>query len=251
MTPLRALIADDEKPGRQKIRRFLAGDPGVATIFEAADGPAALRIILEERPDVVFLDLQMPGLTGMEVARAVPPGALPHIVFVTAHDSFAVDAFDLPAVDYLLKPFDRERFDRALQRARDALGARESREDLERALRVLTQHQAAAASRLLVEDGGRTVVISVAEIESLEAERNYVRILAPPRAYRIRGTIQSLEQRLDARRFARVSRGVIVNLDRVLELRTAGHGDSDMLLRSGARVRLSRRYRDRLDALRS
>ena len=183
MTPLRALIADDEKPGRQKIRRFLAGDPSVATIFEAADGPAALRIILDERPDVVFLDVQMPGLTGVEVARALPAGTLPHIVFVTAYDSFAVDAFDLSAVDYLLKPFDRERFGRALQRAKDALGARESREDLERTLRLLRQHQAAAATRLLVEDGGRTLVISVSDIESLQAERNYVHIQAPPRTY--------------------------------------------------------------------
>lgn len=251
MSTLRVLIADDERPAREKVRRFLAQHADVGSVFEAATGPAALTLMQREHPDVVFLDIQMPGLTGVEVLRTLPPDATPHVIFVTAYDQYAVEAFDLAAVDYLLKPYDRERFDRALKRARDALRTRERREDLERALRLLTRPSSVAVERLLVEDAGRTVFVAVSDIERIEAERNYVRIEAPPRRYRMRGTISAIEQRLDPRRFVRLGRGLVVNVDRVVEMAPAGHGDADVLLRSGARVRLSRRYRDRLDALRA
>lgn len=251
MTPLRVLIADDERPARQKLRRFLTQDTAVGSVFEAASGTDALRLITAERPDLVFLDIQMPGLTGIELLRALPPDAAPHVVFVSAYDRYAVEAFDLAAIDYLLKPYDRERFERALGRARDALRSRERREDLERALRLLSRERTETVERLLVEEGGRTVFVPVREIERLEAERNYVVLHVPPHRYRMRASIGAIEQRLDANRFARLGRGLMVNLDRIVEMAPAGHGDADVLLASGARVRLSRRYRDRLGALRA
>lgn len=253
MTALRVLLADDERPARQKLRRFLSAHDGIGSVFEAASGTDALRLIMAERPDVVVLDIQMPGLTGLEVLRSLPADAAPHVIFVTAYDHYAVEAFDLAAVDYLLKPYDRERFDRAFERARAALGERERREDLERALRVLAQQrqQAPSVQRLMVEDGGRTVFVAVQDIERLESERNYVRIDAPPHRYRVRGTMAALEQQLDPQRFVRLGRGLVVNVERILEMVPAGHGDAEVLLRSGARVRLSRRYRDRLDAWRT
>ncbi|HSA55427.1 MAG TPA: LytTR family DNA-binding domain-containing protein [Gemmatimonadaceae bacterium] len=251
MTTLRVLIADDERPARQKLRRLLSHHADVGSVFEAATGTDALRLIAGERPDLVFLDIQMSGLTGIEVLRALPSDAAPHVIFVTAYDQYAVEAFDLAAVDYLLKPYDRERFERAWGRARDALRSRERREDLERALRLLSQGRAETVERLLVEDGGRTVFVPVREIERLEAERNYVLIHAPPHRYRMRVKIGAIEQRLDPRRFARLGRGLLVNLDRIVEMVPAGHGDADVRLTSGVRVRLSRRYRHRLDALRA
>ena len=250
MTALRVLIADDERPARAKLRRLLTRHEGIGPVFEAATGTAALRLITEERPDLVFLDIQMPGLTGIDVLRSLPADAAPHVIFVTAYDQYAVEAFDLAAVDYLLKPYDRERFDRAFGRARDALGSRQRREDLERALHVLMQGRTEPLERLLVEEAGRTVFVAVRDIERLEAERNYVLLHVPPRRHRMRGTIAAIEQRLDPRRFLRVGRGLVVNVDCIVEMTPAGHGDADVRLRSGARVRLSRRYRDRLDALR-
>lgn len=250
VTALRVLIVDDERPARQKLRRLLAQQSAVGAVFEAATGMDALRLIASERPDLVFLDLQMPDLTGIEVLRALPSDAAPHVIFVTAYDQYAVEAFDLAVVDYLLKPFDRERFERAFARAREALESRERREDLERAVRLLSRERADTVDRLLVEAGGRTIFVRIRDIERVEAERNHVILHAPPNRYRLRASISAVERRLDERAFARLGRGVVVNLDRIIEMIPAGHGDADVLLRSGARVRCSRRYRDRLDALR-
>lgn len=246
MTPLRVLIADDEKPSRQKLRRLLSAEPDVSVILEAPDGPAALKLMREEQPDVAFLDIQMPGMTGVEVARALQEGPAPHVVFVTAYDQFAVDAFDVAAVDYVLKPYDRDRLTKALGRAREAVRRQERASDLERALRLLATPAAGVADRLAVEQGGRTVFVRTADVERIEADRNHLVLHVPPRRHRLRGTVSALEERLDPRRFVRVGRGTIVNVDAVLELRPLGHGDSEALLRSGARVRVGRRYRARL-----
>lgn len=251
MSRLSVLVADDERPARQKIRRFLADYPDVGPVFEAADGPAALALIREVQPDIVFLDVQMPGLTGAEVVRSLPADSTPHVVFVTAFDRYAVEAFDLSAVDYLLKPFDRERFHRALGRARALVTEAVRRDDLERALRLVSTHRPEPVDRLLVDDGGRTTIVALADVEIFEAARNYVRLVVPPHSWRLRDTLQSLETRLDPRRFARISRSTIVNLDRVCELRPVGHGDCEILMKSGARARLSRRFRDRLDAIKT
>lgn len=245
---IRVLIADDEKPARQKLRRFLADVPDIGPVYEAGDGAAALRLIREVQPDLAFLDVQMPGLTGVDVARALGGGAAPHVIFVTAYDQFAVDAFDVAAVDYVLKPFDRERLARALDRGRAALRSGERLEDLQRALRLIATQGTPVVDRLSVEHDGRTILVPVSDVEQIEGDRNHVILRVPPRTYRVRGTLQAYEQRLDPRRFARVGRGAIVNVDRIVELRPLGHGDSEARLRSGSVVRVGRRYRDRLGA---
>jgi two-component system LytT family response regulator len=250
---LSVLIADDERPARAKVRRFLERDADVGVIFEARDGAQALSVIRDQEPDVAFLDIQMPGLTGIDVAGALPADRMPHIVFVTAFHEFAVRAFELAAVDYLLKPFDAERFARALGRAKGAARVRSQEDDLQRVRRLLAEwrpEQRESLDRLAVEDGERTLLVSMADVDRLEAERNYVRLHSRGASYRVRATITELERRLDPQRFARVSRGTIVNLDRVAELLPAGHGDFEVRMRTGERLRLSRRYRDRLDRFR-
>ena len=247
MTPLTVLIADDEVPARQKLRRFLAQEPDVHAVLEAPDGDMALRVIRESQPDIAFLDIQMPGLSGIDVARALQAGPSPYVIFVTAYDDFAVDAFDVAAVDYVLKPFDRERLTKALGRARSALEGNERTRVLEHTLRLLATPAPPAPERLAVELNGRTVFVKTTDIERIEADRNHVVLHVPPRRFRLRGTLTSLQGRLDPRRFARVGRGSMVNLDALVELHPIGHGDSVALLRSGARVRVGRRYRTALD----
>lgn len=247
---LTVLIADDERPAREKVRRFVERDPEVRAVFEAADGPRALEIIREAEPDVVFLDIRMPGATGVEVLETLPRERAPHVVFVTAYDSYAVRAFDLSAVDYLLKPFDMERFEKAFSRAKAAVRSRERNGDLERLRRLVADwrtEEPRHLDRVAVVDGERTLLVTVRDVDRFEAEGNYVRVHVGRSAHRLRTTVSALERKLDPRAFARVGRGSIVNLDRVAELVPAGHGDYDIRLRDGQRVRLSRRYRDRLE----
>jgi two-component system LytT family response regulator len=251
MMPLRVLVADDERPARQKLRRLLSSEPDVTAILEASDGPMALKLIREAQPDVALLDIQLPGMTGVDLARALQEESSPYVIFVTAYDQFAIDAFDVSAIDYVLKPYDRERLVKALGRARDAVRRNERAGDLERALRLLATTPAAPVDRLAVELNGRTVFVRTADIDRIEADRNHLVLHVPPQRHRLRGTVSGLEARLDPRRFVRVGRGTIVNLDAIVELRPLGHGDSEALLRSGARVRVGRRFRERLDSPRA
>jgi len=248
---IRVLIADDERPARTKLRRFLEEAPGIDAIYEAWDGDTALLVLRDAEPDIAFLDIQMPGRSGLDVLASLPAERLPHVVFVTAYDEHAVRAFEIGAVDYLLKPFDRERFGRALHRAREAATGKGAAQDLHRLLTLLREsgvETEAPAERLLVDDGDRRTLIPVARVDRLEAERNYVRIHAGGASHRVRGTLGEYESRLDPRRFARVGRGTIVNLDRVSHLEPAGHGDYLMILADGSRVRLSRRYASQVES---
>lgn len=247
---LRVLIVDDERPARQKLRRLVAADPAVEAVFEAADGVGALELVRAESPDILLLDVQMPGVDGFGVVDALDPDARPHVVFVTAFDEYAVRAFDAHAVDYVLKPFDAERFARAFARAKEAVASRrdgEERRRLERALAEMRGERPQPLERLLVEAGERAVLLPLRDVERLEAARNYVTVHAGGERYRLRTTLDRLEERLDPRRFVRVHRSTIVAVERVAELAPWSHGDYTVLLRSGARVRLSRRYRDRLE----
>jgi two-component system, LytTR family, response regulator len=247
---LRVLIVDDERPARQKIRRFLSGDTGIEAVFEASDGLAAVQIIRDESPDLVFLDVQMPGLDGFGVAEALGPDATPHIVFVTAFDQYAVRAFEVHAVDYLLKPFDEARFGKALARAKAAQASRTARSERTRLRELLDEMRAqspTAADRLLVEVGDRMVMLPVERIDRIEALRNYVRVYAGTEVFRLRATISRLEERLDSTKFVRINRSEIVNVERIAELRPWSHSDRIVVLTGGAKLRLSRRYRDRLD----
>lgn len=242
---LRVLIADDEKPARSRLRRLLADEPDILAVHEARDGPGTLAVIREAAPDVVFLDITMPGMSGIDVAESLPPGAAPHIIFTTAHDEYAVRAFDLRAVDYLLKPFDEDRFRVALARARESLARERTTEDVERLAGLVRRIGAPAATyleRVLVEDGHRRVIVPLADVDRIEADRNYILLYAGRTVRRLRGSLAEFATQLDPAHFARIGRGTVVNLERITHLEPVGHGDYVVTLRDGTRVRLSRRY---------
>ncbi|HEX7118234.1 MAG TPA: LytTR family DNA-binding domain-containing protein [Longimicrobiales bacterium] len=254
MDRIRVLIVDDEPPARAKVRRFLAADPEIEVVGEAGSGVEAVEAVAALAPDLVFLDVQMPGLDGFGVLDALGAGAVPDVVFVTAYDEYAVRAFEVHAVDYLLKPVGPDRFQRALGRAKARVRARRDGADdgLDRRLReVLEQVRARPAylERLLVPDGARSVLLDVDRIDWIEAERNYVRLHVGAASHLLRGTLAALEARLDPARFIRIHRSHIVNADRVREIHPWSHGDQLVVLRDGTELTLSRRYRDRLSRL--
>ena len=247
---LKVLIVDDERPARAKVRRFVSADPDVGQIFEAPDGVRAVDVINDESPDLVFLDVQMPGLDGFEVVEAIAPDALPHVVFVTAFDEYAVRAFDVHAVDYVMKPFDAERLGRALERAKAAIASRRDGDEagrMERLLTDLRRERPERLERLLVQGAERSVLLPLTRVDRLESARNYVVLHAGRESFRVRSTLDRLEQRLDPRRFVRVSRTAMVNVDRVAELKPWSHGDWVVVLSDGAKLRLTRSFRDRLE----
>lgn len=245
---VRVLIVDDEAPARRKVRSHLAGTPGVEVVGEAASGPEAVEAIRSLRPDLVFLDVQMPGMTGFEVIAAVGPEAMPAVVFVTAFDEFALDAFEVQAVDYLMKPFHAERFRQALARALERIARREpAPASLARLLEGLLRKAPREAQRLLARDGERLFFIPLREIVRVSADGNYVKVhTAKGQRHHLRETLASLEARLDPERFARIHRSEIVNVDFVAEIQPFFHGDYTVVLKNGEEVRLSRRYQDRL-----
>jgi len=250
--PVRVLIVDDEPPARAKVRRFLAADAEVEVVGEAGSGPEAVDAIQRLRPDLVFLDIQMPGADGFGVLGALDDGAMPQVVFVTAYDAYALRAFEVHAVDYLLKPFDADRFRTALARAKERVRARPAADDLEQRIRrALAEARPPAAylDRVLVRTGDRAVFLRTDEIDWLEAEENYVRVHAGREPHLVRGTLAGLEERLDPARFIRVHRSHVVNLASIRELHPWSHGDWMIVLRDGRELMLSRRYRDRLPEL--
>jgi two-component system, LytTR family, response regulator len=243
---LTILIVDDEPVARRRIHRLLTAEPDVSIVGDCADGASALKAIVRERPDVVFLDVQMPELDGFEVLRQVPSTALPAIVFVTAFDRYALRAFDVHAIDYLLKPFTAERFRTALGRARDRVARRDPNRELAALvaeLRARPRYLSRAAARV----GGRIVLVDLATVDWIEAADNYVRLHAGGREYLLRDTLTAFERQLDPSRFARIHRSAIVQLDRVMELHPATHGDLDVRLRDGTKLTLSRTWRERLE----
>lgn len=268
MKSIRAVVADDEPIARRGLLRLLTKSPNVIVVGEAGDGATAIRLIREEKPDVAFLDVQMPGGTGLEVARALTAGERPAIVFVTAFDKFAIDAFDLHAVDYLLKPFDEERFTLALTRVRERLSAQSSREattknnhsvnerlDAVLAALGVSAPQPSASSlsdeTFVVRDGERLIFVPLAELDWCEAADNYVRLHTKGKKHLIRETMRHIEERLtgagsSSSKFARIHRSIIVNLARVREIKPAGGGEYSVILADGTRLVLSRGYRDRV-----
>ncbi len=245
---LRVLVVDDEPPARRKILARLAEEGDVDVVGEAGDGIEAVEAIRERAPDLVFLDVQMPGLDGFEVIEAVGVDAMPAVIFVTAFDEYALRAFDVEAVDYLLKPFDSGRFERAFRRARQRVESAAAPRGTGPISRVLAavQETRGPLRRLVVADRGRVVFVPADEITHLSAEGNYVRAHTRQGSHLIRDTLARLEARLDADRFARIHRSEIVAVDAIQELRAASHGDYVVLMKSGERLRLSRRYQGRL-----
>jgi two-component system LytT family response regulator len=249
MTKLRILIVDDEPLARERVRAMLRADPSAEIIGECGNGVDAIATIREQRPDVVFLDMQMPGADGLQVVNELPASERPAIIFVTAHDRFAVDAFGVHATDYLLKPFDQERFKNALQRAAEHVRIRRDG-DLNAKLGTLLADAAPAAKktgRLAFKSDGRVVFLKPEEIIWVEAADNYVvlHVVNAPRLM-LRETMSALEERLGTD-FARVNRSAIVRLDEVKELHPTFHGDYTVVLRDGTRLPLSRSQRGQLD----
>ncbi len=251
MTELRALIVDDEPLVREGLRDYLGDEQGVAVAGECATGLEALTFLerAEHPVDVVFLDVQMPELDGLELAEAILPDG-PAIVFVTAFSEHAIRAFELNAVDYLLKPFDRERLRAALDRVRHRRASRNQAEMAERLTTLVAElrRDRGYAERLLVKHDGRIRFVPVAELEWVEAADNYVRLYARGERHLLRETIRSLERRLDPARFVRVHRSAMVNLSRIRELQPTFNGEYAILLDTGAKLTLSRSYRDAVRA---
>jgi two-component system LytT family response regulator len=235
---IRVLVVDDESPARAKLRRWLLEEKDVELVAEAANGLAAAHLIATARPDLVFLDIEMPDMSGLEVAAQLQAGSAPLLVFVTAHDDHAVEAFDLNAIDYLLKPYDHERFLRALGRIRQRLSA-EPR--AERAI-GMARSTLGPGKRLPVPDGDGLRLIDTTTIHWLEADDNYVHVHTADRQYLLRRTLQDLLQQLGERQFARIHRSTAVNVAEIDNLRAMPKGDYEVRLRSGASLRLSRRY---------
>lgn len=250
MTPLlRAVIVDDEPLARERIRTLLAEQPEWTVAAECGDGLEAVVAIERERPDLVFLDIQMPELDGFEVLDALGPSA-PAIIFVTAFDEFALRAFEVSAVDYLLKPIDPTRFDQALGRARMRLGAtvQDASLQLEQLMQLWRARQHLAI-RFVVRDGGTISFVKVQDVDWIDAAGNYVRLHAGGRAYLVRDTMKAVEARLDPATFVRVHRSAIVNIDQVSALEPYFHGEYVVIMRDGARLTSSRSHSERLRAL--
>ncbi len=247
---IRALIVDDEPLARERIRQLLEDEPDVAIIGECTDGLDAVDTISEETPDLVFLDVHMPGLDGFEVIEGLNGGPKPAVVFVTAHDSYAVQAFETHAADYLLKPVERERFRISLARVREDLQQDGHDPDLRlQALLASRRAQRAIPKRLAVRTDGRIVFVRTGDIQWIEAAGNYVRLYTAGERHLMRATISSVEGRLDPNTFLRVHRSAIVNLDYVVEIQPWFHGEYVVIMESGARVNLSRSYRQRVQAM--
>jgi two-component system LytT family response regulator len=245
---VRVVLADDEPLARERLRTLLAPEDWLEIVAECPNGTAAIESIERLHPDLVFLDVQMPGATGFEVIEAVGPDRMPLVVFVTAFDQYALRAFDVHALDYLLKPFDRDRFQQALGRARQQLERRPTG-DLERRLLALVQDLKPAAQRLerfVIKSGGRVFFVRADEIDWIEAAGNYVKLHVGADAHLFRETMNALESQLDADTFFRIHRSHIVNIERVKELQPWFNGEYVVFLRNGTRLTLSRGYREKL-----
>jgi two-component system, LytTR family, response regulator len=237
----RALIVDDEAPARDKLERWVK-EEGMDVVGSVGDGLAAARSIELTSPDVVFLDIQMPGMTGLQVASQLQSSTAPLIVFVTAYADHALEAFDLNAVDYLLKPYDKDRFQRTLLRVRERLPNKDARE---KAVEVARQ-QAGKSDRLLVPDGAQLRLIERDSIRHMQADDNYVHLYTGSEKFILRRTLQDLLLQLGEDQFARIHKSAAVNIAEIAALHPLFKGDYELELRSGERLRLSRRFKDAL-----
>jgi two-component system LytT family response regulator len=237
---IRALVVDDEAPARDKLRRWLTEQPDIEVAGEAEDGLTAVAAIENSHAEVVFLDIQMPGLSGLEVAAQFDPESAPMLIFVTAFDEHAIKAFELNAVDYLLKPYDKGRLHKTLERIRSRRGSAEVAASAVRAARA----QTGTSDRLLVPWGEQLQLIDAASIHWLEADDNYVHVHTAQARYLLRRTLNDLLALLGEQRFVRIHKSTAVNVAEVAALAPLFKGDHEVQLRSGVKLRLSRRYKD-------
>jgi two-component system LytT family response regulator len=247
---IRVVIADDEPPARRRIRALLDRERDVEVVGECTSGRDTVAAVRELRPDLLFLDVQMPEGDGFDVLAELGAERLPIVVFVTAYDAYALRAFDVHAVDYLLKPFEVERFRTALDRVRGRLQGRPHPALDQRLLALIGELRPAAApaypERIPVKSSGRIRLVSVDEIDYVEAETNYVRLHAGARSYLVRDTLGAIEARLDPARFVRIHRSTIVRIDRVQEVEPLFQGEYVIILRTGVKLTSARGYRAKL-----
>lgn len=250
---IRTVIVDDEAHARGRIRQLLQQETDFELVGEYASGRQAIAGIQRDKPDLAFLDVQMPQLSGFDVCQGVASsgGVLPLVVFVTAYDQYALQAFEVHAIDYLLKPFDRARFQKSLDHAREQLCRSKNSRVNQRLAELLEDLKPGykKPGRLVFKEDGRIVFVCVETIDWLEADGNYIRLHAGDETHYFRETMSGLESQLPADTFARINRSTMVNLDRVKELQPKFCGDQVVLLQSGVRLTLTRKYRGSLNRL--
>jgi two-component system LytT family response regulator len=245
---IRVLLVDDEPLAREMLREMLQGDDDVEIVGESCNGREALEAIHTLEPDLIFLDVQMPEVGGFEVLAALGKEKAPYVIFVTAYDQYAVRAFEVQALDYLLKPFDQERFDASWNRAKAQLKRDRNGGMDQRIITLLEELKAGNKylERLVIKAAGRIYFLETNEIDWIEAEGNYVSVHSAKKSHLLRETISSLESQLDPKKFVRIHRSSIVRLDYIQELQPWFHGEYRVILQDGTQLTLSRNHRDKL-----
>jgi two-component system, LytTR family, response regulator len=245
---IRVLLVDDEPLAREMLREMLQNDSQVVIVGESCNGREALEAIRLHSPDVLFLDVQMPEVGGFEVLASLGKEKIPHVIFVTAYDQYAVRAFEVHALDYLLKPFDQERFDAAWQRAKAQILRDRATGMDQRIVSLLEELKAGKKylERLVIKANGRIYFLETNEIDWIEAEGNYVSVHSAKKSHLLRETISSLESQLDPKKFVRIHRSSIVRIDQIQELQPWFHGEYRIILHDGTQLTLSRNHRDKL-----
>ena len=245
---IRVLLVDDEPLALSMMREMLQSDPQVEIVGESANGREALTAIRAHSPDLIFLDVQMPELGGFELLASLEPGNIPYVIFVTAYDQYAVRAFEVHALDYLLKPFDQERFNSSWQRARTRILSERNGGMDQRILTLLEDLKAGSKylERLVIKASGRIYFLDINEVDWIEAEGNYVSVHTARKSHLLRETIGSLESQLDPKKFVRIHRSSIVRIASIRELQPWFHGEYRVNLENGTQLALSRNYRDKL-----
>ncbi|MGH7456621.1 MAG: LytR/AlgR family response regulator transcription factor, partial [bacterium] len=252
MEKIRVLIVDDEPIAREGLRTLLSAERNVEIIGECRNGREAVQAIRVQAPDLVFLDVQMPKMNGLEVIEQIGVVQMPAVVFVTAYDQYALQAFEINAMDYLLKPFDEERFQKTLQRAGKHF-QQQNAQNLQQRLAAVLDHfgndQPKRPKRFVVKSAGRIFFVNVDEIDWIAAAGNYVQLHVGPQSHLLRQTMDAIEAMLDAEKFLRIRRSAIVHVERIKELKPLSKGEYQIILRDGTQLASSRRYRAKLDVI--
>jgi two-component system, LytTR family, response regulator len=243
---IRTVIVEDESLARQKLERFLESEPGIRVVASVSESSAAVREILANSPDLIFIDIQLPGGNGLSVIEEISASCTPYIVFTTAYDQYAIKAFELHAVDYLLKPFDQSRLHQAVEKVRSRIFSApltQWTQQLAQLLERMPAHTVREESRIVVKTGGRVLFLEPEDIEWIEAASNYVRVRCGSNSYMIRNTISDIEEKLDPHHFLRVHRSIIVNVSKIKEVQPCNSGEYVVVMRSGKELSCSRTYR--------
>jgi len=248
---IRTLIIDDVALARERLKRCLAVDPGIEIVGESDNGEKAVADVRALAPDLIFLDVQMPALDGFGVLEALKDERAPEVIFVTAYNEYAIQAFEVNALDYLLKPVDCERLSKAVERAKSRLWQSNRDDHLDSRFRALLEDIKTGSKflkRLTIKLTGRTILLPTDEVDWIETHGNYLKVHTGRESHLIRGTMQSLETKLDPEKFVRVHRSVIVNVEKIKEIYPRSNGDQDLVLHNGRQLMLSRNYRDKFFA---